>query len=84
MLAETNVLDRLATIAERHLCYGVSWEAYLRLLDDLGDNRPGGIRLTYMDGILKITSPKRLHEQLTRMVDMILTLTAFELEMELR
>lgn len=81
MLAETDILDRLAataTVAERHLYYGVSWDAYLRLLDDLGDDRPGGIRLTFMDGILEIMSPKRLHEQTTRFVDMILTLITFE------
>lgn len=85
MLAETDILDRVAataTLAERHLYYGVSWDAYLRLLDDLGDDRPGGIRLTYMDGILEIMSPKRLHEQLTRMVDMVLTVMAFELELD--
>lgn len=85
MLVETDVLDRLAvsaTLAEKHLYYGVSWDAYLRLLDELGDERPGGMRLTYMDGVLEIMSPKRLHEQLTRMVDMVLTLTAFELELE--
>ncbi len=86
MLAETNILDRLATsatIAEKHLYYGVSWSAYLNLLDDLGDDRPGGIRLAYIDGILEIMSPKRLHEQITRLVDMILTLVTFELGMNL-
>ncbi len=86
MLAETNILDRLATsatIAEKHLYYGVSWNAYLSLLDDLGDDRPGGIRLTYIDGILEMMSPKRLHEQITRLIDMILTLMTFELGMNL-
>ncbi len=61
MLAEKNILDCLATsatIAEKHLYYGVSWNAYRSLLDDLGDNRPGGIRLEYVDGILEIMSPK--------------------------
>jgi len=86
MLAETDVLDRLAataTIAEKHLYYGVSWAAYVRLLDDLGDDRPGGIRLTYSDGTLEIMSPKRLHEQVTRLVDMILTVITFELGVNL-
>ncbi len=86
MLAETDVLDRLAataSIAEKHFYYGVSWAAYLRLLEDLGDDRPGSIRLTYMDGVLEIMSPKRLHEQTTRLVDMILTLVTFERGMNL-
>ncbi len=86
MFAETDVLDRLtatATVAEKHLYYGVSWDAYLKLLSDLGDGRPGGIRLAYMDGILEIMSPKRLHEQITRLVDMILTLMTFEMGMNL-
>lgn len=85
MLVETDVLERLAvtaTVAERHVYYGVSWDAYLKLLDELGDNRPGGIHLTYMDGVLEVMSPKRLHEQLTRLVDMVLTLCAFELELD--
>ncbi len=86
MFAETDVLDRLtatATVAEKHLYYGVSWDAYLKLLSDLGDGRPGGIRLAYMDGLLEIMSPKRLHEQITRLVDMILTLMTFEMGMNL-
>ncbi len=82
MIAETDVLDRLAataTLAEKHLYYGVAWETYLELLDELGDDeRPGGIRLAYIDGALEIMSPKRLHEQITRFVDMILTLVTFE------
>lgn len=81
MPVEANILERLAvaaTVAARHVYYGVSWDVYLKLLDDLGDDRPGGIRLTYIDGVLEVVSPKRLHEQLTRLVDMIVTFVAFE------
>ncbi len=79
MLVESHVLDRLTAhaTAEKHIYYGVSWDTYLQLLGDLGDNR--SVRLTFNRGVLEIMSPKRLHEQVTRLVDMMVTLLAFEL-----
>jgi Uma2 family endonuclease len=79
MLVESQVLDRLTatSTAEKHIYYGVKWEVYLQLLEDLGDDR--SVRLTFNRGVLEITSPKRLHEQITRLVDMVVTLLAFEL-----
>jgi Uma2 family endonuclease len=65
--------------AEKHIYYGVSWATYLELLEDLGDD--SSLRLTFNRGVLEIMSPKRLHEQLTRLVDMVITLLAFELEL---
>jgi Uma2 family endonuclease len=63
--------------AEKHIYYGVSWDTYLQLLEELGDNR--SVRLTFNHGALEIMSPKRLHEQVTRLIDMVVTLLAFEL-----
>lgn len=79
MLVEAHVLNHLTAhaTAEKHIYYGVSWEVYLQLLKDLGDDR--GVRLTFDHGVLEIMSPKRLHEQVTRFVDMVVTLLAFEL-----
>src|SRR5947207_660723 len=79
MLVESHVLDRLtaAASAEKHIYYGVSWNAYLELLEELGDDR--SVRLTFNRGALEIISPKRLHEQITRLIDMVVTLLAFEL-----
>lgn len=79
MLVESHVLDRLtaAATAEKHLYYGVAWDTYVQLLEELGDDR--SVRLTFNRGVLEITSPKRLHEQITRLVDMVVTLLAFEL-----
>jgi len=79
MLVETHVLDRLkaSATAEKHIYYGVSWDTYLQLLEELGDD--GNVRLTFNRGVLEIMSPKRLHEQVTRLVDMVVTLLAFEL-----
>lgn len=79
MLAESQVLNRLTAVAtaEKHIYYGVSWDTYLQLLEELGDER--SVRLTFNRGVLEIMSPKRLHEQITRLVDMVVTLLAFEL-----
>ena len=79
MLVEAHVLDRLkaSATAEKHIYYGVSWDTYLQLLEELGDD--GNARLTFNRGVLEIMSPKRLHEQVTRLVDMVVTLLAFEL-----
>ena len=83
MLVESHVLDRLTAnaTAEKHIYYGVSWDIYLQLLEDLCDDR--SVRLTFNRGVLEIMSPKRLHEQITRLVDMVVTLLAFELGMNL-
>ncbi|MBV9960558.1 MAG: Uma2 family endonuclease [Acidobacteria bacterium] len=79
MLAESHILDRLTATAtaEKRIYYGVAWETYLQLLEELGDET--NVRLTFNRGALEIMSPKRLHEQITRLVDMIVTLLAFEL-----
>ena len=79
MLVESHILDRLTAqaTAEKHIYYGVSWDAYLELLKDLGDDR--SVRLTFNHGVLEIMSLKRLHEQITRLIDMVVTLLAFEL-----
>jgi Uma2 family endonuclease len=79
MLVESHILDRLTAnaTAEKHIYYGVSWDAYLQLLEDLGDDSK--VRLTFNHGVLEIMSPKRLHEQITRLIDMVVTLLAFEL-----
>ena len=79
MLVESHVLDRLTAqaTAEKRIYYGVSWETYVQLLEELGDDRQA--RLTFNHGALEIMSPKRLHEQVTRLIDMVVTLLAFEL-----
>jgi Uma2 family endonuclease len=79
MLVESHILDRLTAnaTAEKHIYYGVSWDTYLQLLEEFGDS--GSIRLTFNHGALEIMSPKRLHEQVTRLIDMVVTLLAFEL-----
>jgi Uma2 family endonuclease len=79
MLVESHVLNRLTAkaTAEKHIYYGVPWDTYLQLLEELDDDR--SVRLTFNHGALEIMSPKRLHEQVTRLIDMVVTLLAFEL-----
>jgi HSP20 family molecular chaperone IbpA len=45
---------------KRVLLQGISWEAYLQILDALPQTR--GARLTYDDGVLEITVPPETHE----------------------
>lgn len=79
MLAESHILDQLAmnATAEKHLYYGVSWDTYLQVRAVVGDD--SNVRLTFSRGVLEIMSPKRLHEQIARLTDMVVTLLAFEL-----
>ncbi|MBC7910293.1 MAG: Uma2 family endonuclease [Pyrinomonadaceae bacterium] len=79
MLTESHILDRLTAnaTAEKHIYYGVSWDTYTQLLEELGDD--SNVRLTFNRGVLEIMSPKRLHEQMTRLVDMVVMFLAFEL-----
>lgn len=81
MLTEERILNRLTSsaTAEKHIYYGIPWKTYLQLLDELGDN--SSVRLTYSQGVLEGRVTKRRHEQLTRLVDMVVTLLAFELGM---
>ena len=44
----------------RYLTTGVGWQHYEALLAQLGD-RPG-FRVTYLDGVLEIVSPRLRHE----------------------
>lgn len=46
---------------DRVLINGVTWSTYVVLRDSLDDER-AGVRLTYLDGALEITSPSDDHE----------------------
>jgi Uma2 family endonuclease len=52
---------------QRVVLRGLSWEAYLQILNALPQTR--GSRLTYDDGILEITVPLELHESSGRLID---------------
>lgn len=65
---------------QRVVLRGLSWEAYLQILDSLPESR--GARLTYDDGMLEITVPSELHEFSGRLIERFIS-TLVEL-MELR
>jgi Uma2 family endonuclease len=59
--AGTMVEDRPWAIGERRVVLrGLSWDAYVQILDALPQTR--GARLTYDDGTLEITVPLEIHE----------------------
>lgn len=71
MIAEAQVIERLLdhTIAQKRIYYGVPWETYLRLLDELGEG--SHLRVTYVEGVIEVMSPKSKHERLSRLIDTV-------------
>ena len=65
---------------KRSVLRGLSWEAYVQLMDELPQSR--GSRLTYDNGLLEITVPLEIHEFSGRLIERFIT-TLVEL-MELR
>jgi Uma2 family endonuclease len=51
----------------RVLLQGISWEAYLQILEALPETRSA--RLTYDDGVLEITVPLEIHEFSGRLIE---------------
>ena len=56
---------------KRSVLRGLSWEAYVQLMDELPQSR--GSRLTYDNGILEITVPLEIHEFSGRLIERFLT-----------
>ena len=78
MLAELDILDRLAVEAavEKRIYYGVAWSSYVWLLEELGDGTH--LRVTFDCGVLEIMSPKSEHEEVARLIDLVLAHMALE------
>ena len=68
VIAAPEPIARLQPIGEqRSVLRGLSWDAYLRLLEDLPQSRAS--RLTYDDGVLEITVPLEIHEFSGRLIE---------------
>jgi Uma2 family endonuclease len=81
VIAAPESVSTLEPIGEkRSVLRGLSWEAYLQLMDELPQSRAA--RLTYDNGILEITVPLEIHEFSGRLIERFIT-TLIEL-MELR
>lgn len=58
----------------------VSWQAYVALLEMLGEQR--GTRIAYSDNILEIRMPGQLHEAINRVLAAIILTLAEELDLD--
>jgi Uma2 family endonuclease len=67
---------------QRVILHGVSWERYEALLALLGDDFPG-LRVTYLEGALELTSPSRNHEAIKTTFARLIETYAMEMEIEL-
>lgn len=59
------------TAEQRVLLHGVDWQQYEALINVLGDNFPT-LRLSYLDGTLEIMTNSPEHEDLKKMIGMLI------------
>ncbi len=59
---------------------GVTWESYVALISELGENR--ATRVTYDNGVLEIRMPGQLHEVINQVLAAIILALAEELSLE--
>jgi len=76
----TTVLNLTKTAASRVVLPNVSWETYERLLTDLSDCSVP--HLTYDQGRLEIMSPTAKHEKVNRSIELLVRITALEMNIE--
>jgi hypothetical protein len=63
-----------ASMTQRVILHGISWQTYIQILTELGDHRAS--RLAYAQGVLEITMPSNRHETHKKLLKrMIETLT---------
>jgi Uma2 family endonuclease len=71
---QTPLQEKPASLTQRVILYGISWQTYTRILAELGDQRAS--RLAYTHGVLEITMPSDRHETYKKLLErMIETLT---------
>ncbi len=58
-------------VEQRVVLQGVSWQQYEGLLETLGDEFPS-LRLSYLEGILEIMTTSPEHEELKKMIGMLM------------
>lgn len=67
---------------QRTVLNQVSWQTFINLLDDLGNNRV--IRLYYDQGVLEIMTPLGEHENNNRFIECLIGVIADELNLNLK
>lgn len=72
VMAAPEPVSTIEPIGEkRSVLRGLSWDAYVQLMDELPQSR--GSRLTYDNGILEITVPLEVHEFSGRLIERFIT-----------
>jgi Uma2 family endonuclease len=66
----------------RFVLRGVPWSAYVALRDALDDQ--GGLKMTYLEGMLELMSPSLLHEDAKTIIARLLEVWAMERDVDLR
>jgi Uma2 family endonuclease len=70
------------TPAHEHIVLNdVSWEAYVHLLDLLGDRR---FYHTYLDGTLEFRSPTKMHDRNKSLIARLLEAAAYDLKIDIQ
>jgi Uma2 family endonuclease len=59
--------------------YGIDWDLYVRLCDA---NESRNVRMYYDDGALEMMSPSHLHERWTRLIGLMISVIAEELDLD--
>jgi Uma2 family endonuclease len=67
---------------QRVILYGISWETYERLLDDIGDSHAA--HFAYDQGALEIMVPSEIHEKPNRTLALLVEVLAEELNIDLQ
>lgn len=65
----------------RFLIHSLDWRGYERLLKILGDDGP---RVSYLNGLVELTSPGPIHEQRSQLLGRMVTLLTTELNIPIR
>ena len=59
-----------ASMTQRVILHGISWQTYIQILTELGDHRAS--RLAYAQGVLEITMPSECYETHKKLLERLL------------
>ncbi|HYG76830.1 MAG TPA: Uma2 family endonuclease [Planctomycetota bacterium] len=79
--AEYGKAATIAPAEQRVILHNITWDTYVRLLEETGDNRRS--RMAYDGETLEIMSPQRQHEASNYLIGIMIFILAEELELEM-
>jgi Uma2 family endonuclease len=74
--------EESASITQRVTLHGISWQTYMRVLAELGDQRSS--RLAYAQGVLEITMPSYRHEAYKKLLERMIETITEELNLPIK